>query len=135
MVIFFANFYLTKIDARGKSIHNFQLLRTTPTISNFYVARIAFTSVRKGTQFDQLELHVPKIKFTTKLFAVHSVPWHVEWLGPHTTDHNQMWKFLLIAFHQDITHAGGSTSEGRIEGENGDISGLVSFYLSDILQL
>ena len=70
MVIFFANFYLTKIDARGKSIHNFQLLRTTPTISNFYVARIAFTSVRKGTQFDQLELHVPKKKFTTKLFAV-----------------------------------------------------------------
>jgi len=25
----------------------------------------------------------------------------------------------------DITHAGGSTSDGRIEGENGDISGLV----------
>ena len=39
----------------------------------------------------------------------------------------------LITFLQDITHAGGSTSEGRIEGENGDISGLVSISVTTFL--
>ena len=39
----------------------------------------------------------------------------------------------MITFLQDITHAGGSTSDGRVEGENGDISGLVRISVSTFL--
>ena len=62
--------------------------------------------------------------------------WHAEW--PKTAHAssltlNQNPKVTLDNFLQDITHAGGSTSDGRVEGENGDISGLVRISVPTFL--